>query len=338
VERVWSSGISIIVWLQSLGPSMTAPMRLLSFLGDVEFYLVMMPALYWCWDAKKALRLGVLLMLSGGLNEALKAVFHQPRPFWISPAVEALSIETTFGLPSGHSQQAVCVWGWLALQLRRAWAWALAVLLIVLIGVSRAYLGVHFPHCLLLGAVVGAALLWGFVRWEPRASTWLAGRNLVEQLGLALLGSLTMLGLTGSALASLHGWSVPSSWARAVQEKAGEPIAVSVSVYAVMSAGVLFGLVAGAAWLRRSGGFSARGTVTQRLLRYMLGMAAVAVLWFGLEPRLPQSTGLLALGVRYFHAALVGLWVAGIAPLMFRGLGLAEKSSDSSMACNPLDG
>jgi hypothetical protein len=313
-------------------------MKLLSFLGDVEFYLLMMPALYWCWDTKKALRLGVLLMLSGGLNEALKIALHQPRPFWISSAVEALSVELTFGLPSGHSQQAVCVWGWLAHQLRRAWAWALAVLLIVLIGVSRAYLGVHFPHCLLLGAAVGAGLLWAFVRWEPRASTWLAGRNLVEQLGLALLGSLTLLAFTSAALASLHGWSVPSSWAQAVQEKAGEPIAASVSVYAVMSAGVLFGLAAGAAWLRRSGGFSVKGTVLQRLLRYALGMAAVAVLWFGLESRLPQGTGLLALGVRYLHAGLVGLWVAGIAPLMFLGLGLAEKGSNSSMASDSPDG
>jgi len=325
MEMLWQPGISIILWLQSLGPGVTAPMRLLSFLGQVEFYLIILPALYWCWDSKKALRLGVLLMLSGALNEALKVAFHQPRPFWVSPAVKALSVETTFDLPSGHAQQAVCVWGWLAHRTRRAQAWALAVLLIVLISVSRAYLGVHFPHSLVLGAAVGAALLGAFARWERTASVWLARLSLPKQLGIALLASLSLLGLTGAALASLQGWSVPTPWTQLVLQKAGEPIEALAPVYAVMSAGVLFGLGAGAAWLRHRGGFSAKGTIIQRLLRYPLGMAALVILWFGVESRLPDGMGPVALGLRYLHASLIGLWVAGAAPLLFRRLGLADR-------------
>lgn len=82
MEDLWAAGIAAIVWLQGLGPTLTTPMKLISFLGQVEFYLLLMPALYWCWHAKKGLRLGVLLMVSAGLNEALKVAFHQPRPFW----------------------------------------------------------------------------------------------------------------------------------------------------------------------------------------------------------------------------------------------------------------
>lgn len=332
MERLWSAGVSIIVWLQSLGPGLTTPMRLLSFLGEVEFHLLVMPALYWCWDARKGLRLGVLLMLSAGLNEALKVVFHQPRPFWVSSAVEALSVETTFGLPSGHSQQAVCVWGWLAHQMHRAWAWVLAVLLIVLIGVSRVYLGVHFPHCLLVGAAVGAALLWAFVHWEPRASAWLARANWVQQVGLSLLGSLSLLGLAEAAVASLRGWSVPSSWAQAVLEHAGEPIEATASVYAIMSAGVLFGLGTGATWLRRRGGFSAKGSVLQRLLRYVLGIAVVAALWFGPQAAFTKDLGPVVLVLRYLHAALLGFWVACGAPLLFRQLRIAHQGCGVSVA------
>jgi membrane-associated phospholipid phosphatase len=328
MERLWSVGTAAILWLQSLGPGMTVPMKLLSFLGEVEFYLVMIPALYWCWDAKRGLRLGLLLMLSGGLNEALKAALRQPRPFWVSPAVEALVVEHNFGLPSGHAQHAVCVWGWLAHQTRRAWVWASAVLLILLICVSRAYLGVHFPHSLLVGAMVGAMLLWAFVRWEPRASAWLADGSLGQQLCLALLGSMALLGLSGMALAGLRGWSVPTAWMQAAIDKTGEPIDISSPVYAVMCAGVLFGMGAGAAWLQRLGGFSSKGPMLQRLQRYVLGIIVVATLWFGLESLLPQNAGALAMGLRFLHASLVGFWVAGGAPLVFRKLRLAGRGSD----------
>jgi membrane-associated phospholipid phosphatase len=338
MESLWSAGIAMIVWLQSLGPGLTTPMKLLTFLGKVEFYLLLMPALYWCWDSRKGLRLGVLLMLSGGLNEALKIAFHQPRPFWVSSTVEALSVETTFGLPSGHAQQAVCVLGWLSHQKRRAWAWGLAGLLVVLISFSRAYLGVHFPHSLLIGSVVGAVLLWAFVRWEPRASAWLVGRSLAEQLWVALLGSLTLLGLSVVALAYLRGWSVPAAWTRAALEKTGEPIEALTPSYALMSAGVLFGMGAGAAWLQHCGGFSAGGTTLRRVLRYVVGMAVVAVLWFGLESLLPQDAGPVVLVLRYLHASLVGFWVAGGAPRVFGELGLADESSDRKTACGPHQG
>jgi membrane-associated phospholipid phosphatase len=332
MERLWSTGIAIVLRLQELGTGLTGLMKALSFLGDVEFYLLVMPALYWCWDAGMGLRTGILLMLSGGLNEALKVALHQPRPYWIGTAVQALSDETTFGLPSGHAQHAVVVWGWLAHGARRAWVWSMAAVLTALICISRAYLGMHFPHSLLIGAMVGAVLLWAFVRWEPRASDWLTKRSLREQLSLSLAASLAMLGLTGLATASLRGWAVPSTWAEAVLSKTGESMEALVPDNAIMIAGVLFGLGAGAAWLKHRGGFSAAGTAPQRLLRYLLGMIVVAALWFGLGSALPQDTGPVSLLLRYVNASLVGFWVARGAPVVFGRLGLASLSEDTATA------
>jgi len=326
MEDLWAAGIAAIVWLQALGPALTTPMQLISFLGEVEFYLLLMPALYWCWHANKGLRLGVLLMLSAGLNEALKVAFHQPRPFWISASVQALSPEMSFGLPSGHAQHAVCVWGWLAHQSRRRWAWALALLSVVLISLSRAYLGVHFPQCLLLGAGIGALLLAVFVQWEQPASRWLARRTVTERCGVALLASLALLGLTAVAQGSLRGWTVPAAWAEAVLSKTSEPIEAVAPANAFMAAGVLWGLGAGAAWLDTRGGFSVQGPAMQRLLRYLVGMVIVALLWFGLGSLLPEGDSWLALVLRYVHAGLLGFWVAGAAPLLFRRLRLAERA------------
>jgi hypothetical protein len=147
-----------------------------------------------------------------------------------------------------------------------------------------------------------------------------------------MVGSMALLGLTGLALATLQGWSMPPAWAQAVLEVTGEPIEALTPVNALMTAGVLLGLGAGAAWLQRCGGFSARGTMLQRLARYMLGMAVVAALWFGLGEVLPHDTGPLALALRYLHAGLLGFWVAGVAPRVFRGLGLAGDGTDTAAA------
>ncbi len=52
--------------------------------------------------------------------------------------------EVFFGIPSGHAQNAVAVWGSLAAYVRGRWAWGLVVFLMVMIGLSRVFLGANF--------------------------------------------------------------------------------------------------------------------------------------------------------------------------------------------------
>jgi membrane-associated phospholipid phosphatase len=329
MKNIWDIGISIILFLQGLGGWLAAPMKLITFLGKVEFYLVLMPALYWCWDMRLGLRTGVLLMLSGGLNDVLKIAFHQPRPFWVDQRVQPLSVETNFGFPSGHAQNGIAVWGLIAHALRRRWAWPVALVLAILISLSRAYLGVHFPHSLLLGWLVGALLLWAFLRWESPVSRWLKERSLGQQVLVAFFASLALLGLSALSLLSLGDWQVPASWAQAALASTGEPIDPLTPKYAFTSAGVLFGMGAGAAWLVRAGGFRSDGPAGKRLTRYVLGMVGLLGLWFGLGEVLPHDPSLLALVLRYVTAALAGVWVSAAAPALFLRLNLAEEAGES---------
>jgi len=145
-------GIELILWLQSLGDWPAGLMNLFTFTGYAEFYLLIMPAVYWCWDSRLGLRLAVVFLLSTALNFYVKLLIHDPRPYWLEPEVRLLSrAEITFGAPSGHAQNAVAVWGTLAAYLKSSWAWVIAGLLMFFVGLSRIYLGVHFPTDVLIG-------------------------------------------------------------------------------------------------------------------------------------------------------------------------------------------
>ncbi|HET7627809.1 MAG TPA: phosphatase PAP2 family protein [Bacillales bacterium] len=112
-------------------------------------------------------RMGALLATNiiGGraLTILLKALFHRPRP-----DVEHLVYAGFYGFPSGHAMHAVAFYGFTFIMVclfnrkkpERTVSTATAVcLLIFLIGLSRVYLGVHYPLDVIGGYTAGAAWL-----------------------------------------------------------------------------------------------------------------------------------------------------------------------------------
>jgi membrane-associated phospholipid phosphatase len=332
MEWLWNAEIELVVFLQSLGGWLTAPLRLASLLGDEEFFLLLMPALYWCLSAVLGVRIGFILLLSANLNYALKLAFHGPRPYWYSSRVLALSTESTFGLPSGHAQNAASVWGLLATALRRRWAWVAALALIVTIGLSRIYLGVHFPSDVLVGWLIGAALVWAFTRWGPLAATWMLRRSLSRQLGLALVVSVALLLLGLVFLPLLSDWQMPEAWAQNAAAAGTPPQAPRSPDDVISTAGALLGLACGASWLHSRGWFSAGGPAWKRLARYPLGVIGVVLFWYVLGQLLPRGETLIAYGLRYLRYTLVGFWVIAGAPELFVRLGLAERGRMAALA------
>jgi membrane-associated phospholipid phosphatase len=144
MNAVLDWGIHFIAGLQAGAPWLEAPSRFFSSLGTEEFYLLILPFLYWCVDVRLGLRISVILSVSDTLNTFLKLVFHQPRPYWASDEVRVVRAEVSYGLPSGHAQHAMTVWGSVAAQ-GKGWLRWLMTALIFLIGFSRIVLAVHFP-------------------------------------------------------------------------------------------------------------------------------------------------------------------------------------------------
>jgi membrane-associated phospholipid phosphatase len=329
MEGLWPLEAQLIRWVQGFGAWLQVPMDVASFMGTVEFYLLIMPALYWCWDNRLGLRLALMLVLTVGTNEALKLAFHVPRPYWVLPEgeVQALSSEANFAFPSGHAQQAASLWGLLGngLSHRHRWVWAAVLLLILLNGLSRVYLAVHWVSDVLVGWAVGAVLLWAFLRWESAVTRWLQERRLAQQILISFLASLAVLGLSVLARASLAGWQVPLSWMENAVARTGEPINPLSLKNAVDVAGVLLGIGAGAAWMAQAEGFDTGGPVSKRLARYVLGLAGLLAVWFGLRTLFPEGESVTTYALRYGRSALVGAWVSAGAPALFLRLGLAER-------------
>ena len=334
MESLMQWGVSFILWFQAWPVNLAAPMRLMTLLGTEEFFLLVMPALYWCVSAELGLRLAGLLIGSDALNSLVKLAFHLPRPSWIDPRVRALTSETSYGLPSNHAQTAAAIWGFLGAEAgrrmpaRRWLAPVLAITLILLISLSRVYLGVHFPSDVLAGWLVGGLLLWAYWRWQPAVSRWLAGLGLAPQVALAMLVSVVYLALAAGAYA-LAGPADPAEWVGQAAAAApdAEPIDPRSAETTTNSAGMLLGLGAGAACAVRWARFNAGGPWGQRALRFLLGVAGILLFWRGLALVLPTEPLAVGLAFRYLRYALTVYWALFLAPWLFLKLRLADRQA-----------
>jgi undecaprenyl-diphosphatase len=155
--------------------------------GAVVLMIVGVTAAFlWRTEHKHSARL--LLASTAGsilLNNALKLLFDRPRPDVFPWATHAASSS----FPSGHAMSATVVYGTVAYLLARLqkshWARALtlfaAVIMILLICLTRLYLGVHYPSDVLGGIIVGLA--WaGFCMATLEASLVLARRRAPAQV------------------------------------------------------------------------------------------------------------------------------------------------------------
>ncbi|MBE0410066.1 MAG: phosphatase PAP2 family protein [Anaerolineales bacterium] len=325
-EFFFETGLEIVLFFQrTFGEWVATPSRIISFIGDEEFFLLVLPLIYWSVHSALGLRIGFMLLLSNGVNGIFKLVFSTPRPFFYSTEVQPLTFETSFGIPSGHAQNAAAVWGVVAAFFNKTWGWILLVSLIILIGLSRLSLGVHFPIDVLAGWAVGFALLWLVIRLEKPVLSWLKNLPLTMRLITAFLASLIII-FFGLFARSLAIDEIPATWiANAAQAFPDEAPINPLRLDGIFtSAGTLFGLASGAILLQAYSGFEVSGPWWKRLARYPIGMIGVILLYFGLSEVFPRGDDTLAYSLRYLRYFLVGIWVAAGAPLTFFFLRLAS--------------
>jgi len=315
--------LSLVIAIQSIGDWLVAPMKFFSFLGAEEFYILIFPILYWSIDSNLGIRVGTITLLSGGLNFILKIPFLGPRPYWISTDVKPLWGEIYFGIPSGHAQNSVVVWGSMASYLRKVWAWGIAIFLMLMIGLSRVYLGAHFVVDTVAGWLIGALLLWLYIRYWDTVVTWAKKQSLGRQVSYAFLVSLGII-FAGLFFIYLNrDFVLPETWIVNAARAGDEEIAPLALSTIITPAATIFGLLAGIAWLTSRGGWQASGPVWMRAARYVVGLIGVLIFWYGLGLIFPRGEALLPYTLRYARYTLLGLWISAGAPLIFTKLKLS---------------
>ena len=147
-------------------PALTYLMLGVTELGEVPVLVVLGAILVWRLAASGRRRAAVIFVLAvagaEALDQILKLVFQRARP----AAYFGLVQPATYSFPSGHALVATIFYGVVAAILtvrepsrpRRIAIWTLAALAAGLIGLSRVYLGVHYPSDVLAG--YAAAVIW----------------------------------------------------------------------------------------------------------------------------------------------------------------------------------
>ncbi len=178
----------------------------------------------WLWlprHGARGPRTTLLFLFALLVNQLLKAALQQPRPFLLDPALQ-LAPAYGFGLPSGHAQSSLFFWGLMALEFPKKHLWPVAVTFALLVGLSRVFLGVHFPQDVFAGWAVAAALLglwfwlrrdlervlgnspilwWTLAAWLFIPALWFSPHSDVVALAAITVGVLA--GLSASPVARL---------------------------------------------------------------------------------------------------------------------------------------
>ena len=201
LPAVYSWGIDIIKVIQGFqSPFLTSLMKFISNIGNETFYIIIIMIIFWCWNEKKGFLLGLLVIISGWTNSFLKIVFDHPRPYEFEPAV-GLAFEPSRGFPSGHAQNSMTFWIALAFILSlnllkrknlRHLIWGFSSLIVLLIGFSRLYLGVHFPTDVLCGWLASLIILSAFYFLEKPASIFFTKNGKRPQRVCAAAAALLM--------------------------------------------------------------------------------------------------------------------------------------------------
>ena len=291
---------------------------LASALGEELFVLSVAALIYWNISKHGGYILVLTYVASMTANDLLQLIVQARHPQEVLTGVYALSVTTAegFSFPSGHTQAATTLFVTLALLFRRNAMYLLTAAVLALVGVSRVYLGLHWPLDVVGGWVIGALFALGTYRLLYVGSKPLSPKSRRH-------GDVTALLLSGAAVLAVVTLTVALLTALVASSLQ------STEMARIGGAGI--GTFLGFALERRTFGFVVAATTRRKIARYLAGMLACGVVIVGAQALRSFAAGGFAAGyaVDTLVYAVVGAWVAGVYPSLGKRIGLFQEEKAS---------
>lgn len=163
--------VRLIEWMQSVAsPFVCALASLFTQFGEDLILIGILGYIYWCYDKEWGKRIGTTAVCTLLVLPLVKNFVLRRRPYMDHASIRCLRAPFPdedaydmavqgYSFPSMHTSNAVCTYGTLALCARRRTVTVISVGLILLIGLSRIMLGVHYPTDVLAGYAIGGIML-----------------------------------------------------------------------------------------------------------------------------------------------------------------------------------
>lgn len=284
--------INVVEWIQSFQTDfLNFFFILISFLGEQFVYITVIGIAYWAYNKKFGEFLGVSLAFTSVVNNSLKQLINAPRPYTEYPGrVVNLRSSTSTGMsfPSGHTQIFSTFLFAAAFYIKKKWMFISASILVVLMMISRMYLGVHYLEDVVSAAIIG--LIIAFTLHHYYIKIYDNQKLLHKIYIISILVSLPITLILGS-----------------------EDL--------FKGFGILAGVMLAVIYEKKYVNFTLDVSLVKKIIRVVIGLIIMLTLQVGLKefysPFLDEGTYLFDLfsSIRYLLLSFIGF---GLYPMLFK--------------------
>lgn len=279
--------LEIIKFIQSFSsPFLDKFFELATIFGEEYIYIFILGIIFWCIDKKYGYKLAFAFLFSSVINNFIKNVFKAPRPLNID-SIRHLSLETATGysFPSGHTQNISSFFASIIKKYKKIGLYIVGIIFVFLVGVSRIYLGVHWPKDIIGGIFLGVLCVF-------------LSDYIFDYVDNSRNKYILLLMIT--------------------------PVIIFMIIFNDSSdlfkaAGIYSSFYIGYIIEDKYIKFTVKEKIWKQIIKFTLGIAVVLILKTLLKTFLPNI--ILSDFIRYF---IMGIWITVIAPVIFRAFNLSK--------------
>ena len=307
-------GLDLNEAFYSASSTIRAIFEVITYSGETIVFIIIIAFFYIVYDKKFAKNLAFNLLFCVHLNSLLKDTIKDPRPSTnvdhgkMTPENPIGLIETGYGFPSGHTQNAVSTWGYMAYEFKdKSKPYLIPIVLsivIFLVAISRIIIGMHDLHDIIGGLLIGIGFLIAYIYLEPTISEKIDALSTLVKIVMAVVFSLVLFLIPTFLFPTTAQQLLPIPFAIPFGDE---------GAYAQVG-GAMLGLAVGYVLENEYVNYEpSELDVKQKIINLIIGMIILLVVYFSLELLLTGNVFL-----RFIRYAVVAFVLTFLGPIIFK--------------------